>query len=145
VRLRLWLLMSFVALAALCMTGYRIWYLSQTYLMKAQHYQQRESMYRASYENELLNIRVLTRDAELSRERAKKETRHSPPGSILGGTIEGHPHWIKVCEEAISQHSISAQADRTRLDYSVAMRRKYEYAARYPWVSVEPDPAEPRL
>jgi hypothetical protein len=29
------------------------------------------------------------------------------------------------------------------IDFQVRMRRKYELAARYPWLPVEPDPPEP--
>ena len=32
---------------------------------------------------------------------------------------------------------------RNRADHHAALRRKYERAARYPWMSVEPDPPEP--
>jgi hypothetical protein len=32
---------------------------------------------------------------------------------------------------------------RAVADYEAALRRKYERAARYPWLRVEPDPLEP--
>jgi hypothetical protein len=31
-----------------------------------------------------------------------------------------------------------------KIEYILLMRRKYTYAARYPWLPVEPDPPEPR-
>ena len=34
-------------------------------------------------------------------------------------------------------------SEQRRADYHGAMRRKYERAARYPWLPVEPDPPEP--
>ena len=33
---------------------------------------------------------------------------------------------------------------RPRADYHGTMRRKYERAARYPWLAVAPDPPEPQ-
>jgi len=115
-RFRPWQMMSIIALSALCITGYRLWSLSRACFMKAQSYQRSETLYRATYENELLNLRELTKDAILSRERAKNGTRHSPPGSIFGGTVEGDLRWANICEGLAAQHSISARADRTRLD-----------------------------
>jgi hypothetical protein len=42
----------------------------------------------------------------------------------------------------------AAKADieryRTRADYHDALNRKYEYAARHPWLPVSSDPPEPR-
>jgi len=39
-----------------------------------------------------------------------------------------------------------AEADQhsRRMEYHTAMARKYEHAARYPWLPVAPDPAEPK-
>jgi hypothetical protein len=34
--------------------------------------------------------------------------------------------------------------EKRRADYHAALRRKYERAARYPWLPVEPDPPEPK-
>jgi hypothetical protein len=38
-----------------------------------------------------------------------------------------------------------AKHEGIRADYQAALKTKYERAARYPWLPVEPDPPEPEL
>jgi type II secretory pathway component PulJ len=38
-----------------------------------------------------------------------------------------------------------AKHEGTRADYQAALKTKYERAARFPWLPVEPDPPEPEL
>jgi hypothetical protein len=49
--------------------------------------------------------------------------------SAAPSVAEGYRHWVEVFRE--------------EADYHGMLRRKYERAARYPWLSVAPDPPRP--
>ena len=55
-------------------------------------------------------------------------------GSTSGMTIE---------ESMPQHHDYDRMMDRA--DHHASLARKYEHAARYPWLPVEPDPPEPTL
>ena len=76
-------------------------------------------------------------------------------GIVLGVTIERHNRFRKIAD--YHQGEIMKLARRLaafagssdhplipRLDSHESMRLKYEHAARYPWLPVEPDPPEPQ-
>lgn len=72
--------------------------------------------------------------------------------------------WSKRIEDATSRHAArngkltesgaediqAAAVARTedflapKIEYFARLKQKYEHAARYPWLSVEPDPPEPK-
>jgi hypothetical protein len=43
----------------------------------------------------------------------------------------------------LGYHDQDSPAVRTREEYLAGLVEKYRYAARYPWLPVEPDPPEP--
>ena len=47
--------------------------------------------------------------------------------------------WESLC----GQMALSLSRSPERAAYHASLRRKYEHAARYPWLPVEPDPPEP--
>ena len=144
---RVWIVFGLVAatvaVVALVIAGHHWRRLGRSYTLKAQGFRKWESVYRETYQNEMLNIHALVEDATSSREKAKSTAKHSPAGMRTGGTVEGFLSWASVCEASAAQHSLSARADRARLDYLEAMRKKYENAADHPWLPVSPDPPPP--
>lgn len=50
---------------------------------------------------------------------------------------------LELMEESVARRRRRIARHHGRLAYFLAMRAKYERAARYPWLSVEPDPPEP--
>jgi hypothetical protein len=71
----------------------------------------------------------LKRRSEEFRQRAAKHEWLSKPG---GGSMMGPPEvWMGELEVFQRYHD--------------GMRRKYEYAAWHPWLSIEPDPPPPRV
>jgi hypothetical protein len=74
-------------------------------------------------------------------------------GSALGITIERRERfrWIAVHHRAaVPQHIPGIMPlgmedkDWRLIEWHESMARKYEHAARYPWLPVAPDPPEPR-
>ena len=55
---------------------------------------------------------------------------------------EGSMGTVRFDERDALAEQLRASWQR-RADYHAAMRRKYERAAMYPWLAVEPDPPEP--
>ena len=73
----------------------------------------------------------------------------SRPGAIRGvaADLVHHRHRWDLggarFEETNELFDEMFASEQRRADYHGAMRRKYERAARYPWLPVEPDPPEP--
>ena len=63
--------------------------------------------------------------------RAQHHARMEAAFSSFGGTLSAHSKHIRA---SVSEN----------LGYHVAMARKYRHAARFPWLSVAPDPPEPQ-
>ena len=68
---------------------------------------------------------------------------------VLIGRLEqeerdGRPydHIERLRENLTRRQELTADEGR-RAEYHAALARKYRHAARYPWLPVEPDPAEP--
>jgi hypothetical protein len=46
-------------------------------------------------------------------------------------------------EENLANQNFAAKSCQKRSEYHAAMKRKYDRAARYPWLSVDPDAPQP--
>lgn len=56
---------------------------------------------------------------------------------------QSHPDELRLlCGSA--PRALSPERARSSIAYHESLRRKYEHAARYPWLGVEPDPPPPR-
>lgn len=51
--------------------------------------------------------------------------------------------WAVSFEKFAKEERASADHEGVKADYHACLREKYERAARYPWLPVEPDPPEP--
>ncbi len=93
--------------------------------------------------------RMRTRAAFHGREERQATEALSRPGAIRGvaADLVHHRHRWDLggarFEETNELFDEMFASEQRRADYHGAMRRKYERAARYPWLPVEPDPPEP--
>ena len=116
-------LMAFVSLCGIVMGGFieipRLRQLSHIYWVKSRRMAGREQMVRAGA--------AISRAAWVAQyqeaERVEREYTIGPPFSIA------KPYPPERCVKLIP--------------YYEALRRKYERAAAYPWLSIEPDPPPP--
>ncbi len=133
-------LMVAVALAGLVMGGgvwsYRMWRLSRYYSGLAQAYNTGENMYRQigamnfdlAQVDEKRSLQLWSPQFGAKLHKALREREEKP--------TERHGR------SAAGAHDVLAQPKRTA-DYFAAVARKYERAARFPWLPVEPDPPLP--
>ncbi len=130
-------LMLVVALAGLAMGGgiaaYRLWRLSSEYARKAQLYQASEANFRKLAAFYLEN-------AEHDGEAAAQVSAVETSDEKLIRELDQHADQSKLW--AARSRENAAECATMAVSYA-ALSRKYERAARYPWLTVDPDPPPP--
>lgn len=119
-RIRIWMLMALAAVSAVAMGGWRSTREFRRLKLLSEEYAQRASRH-AEYETVLKGIQT-TQEAGPRRD----DVSHDP-----AMTREGY------------YSPLTLSRIRDLLAYHTSLRQKYERAARYPWLPVEPDPPEP--
>jgi hypothetical protein len=134
-RFRIRTLMIAVSLCALAIETYRLKRLSDDYRAKADSAGVREGAYRQIYALEIKTV-------DWAAARIKDEE-PLPPG--------GPPELRKEIEAArlllhngYAEVEADAELDGKLASYYQQLRLKFERAARYPWLTVPPDPPEPK-
>lgn len=116
--------------------GRRLYNLSKSYrarAIRAEQDEQRSRTYVKEYAQDCEEWSKRVRDTQLE----IKEFAHRPEiVNLLLDTLKG--------EEDLERHSLEyTEQFATIADYFAALKRKYRRAARYPWLSVAPDPPFP--
>ena len=76
--------------------------------------------------------------------RKRAESSRSP--AVPDGPPDAVETWAELATQAKDQaawHTVRVAEATARVPYHTRMKRKWERAARYPWLPVEPDPAPP--
>jgi hypothetical protein len=76
--------------------------------------------------------------------RKRAESSRSP--AVPDGPPDAVETWTELATQAKDQaawHTVRVAEEAARVPYYTRMKRKWERAARYPWLPVEPDPAPP--
>jgi hypothetical protein len=82
-------------------------------------------------------------------EESENSTRCISVGAIIARMRNGcvppdvNPKAVEIPQARAAGPSADLEEYRKRLVYCRRMKQKYEHAARYPWLSVEPDPTPP--
>jgi hypothetical protein len=101
--------------------------LARHYASKSAEYEQAESTFQSHYADALANLEDLD------------ERRRAESDQHFALTVERREFHQKAAAEI---REYVAKLARKAAHYS-SLKRKYEHAARYPWLSVAPDPPEP--
>jgi hypothetical protein len=62
----------------------------------------------------------------------------------LGATGLPGPSSLEIVKAELSRQQRESDRLARSIDYYISLKRKYERAAIYPWLPVEPDPPEPK-
>ena len=141
VRLTVRWLMVAIAITALALGGIMMGRKRGEYLQRARVFGMIEEEARALVEelhSEKESAEILARF-----ERQAIEEHRTEPDPFLRPPIplaDLHPEKYEAQAKEAIRETVSAQR---MIEYASAMRRKYERAARYPWLPVAPDPPPP--
>ena len=103
---------------------------SRDYRRRAEFHARMESTYEEKWREAIARM-------EKSAKMVDKLERQLPPDFPLGSFRDTVERFVLEIRER-------AAANAQRGSYHAAMARKYRYAALHPWLTIEPDPPEPK-
>jgi hypothetical protein len=135
-RLRVWMLMALVAVAAVGMGGWELKKVSDAHARRAMRHAEREAIAREGQRYVEGQIRERQ---EREAENRKLSAQVSPEAMRAMELVNA-----KYRSRFEEVESSALAGFRRRADYHAALSRKYQRLARYPWLPVAPDLPEPK-
>jgi hypothetical protein len=126
-------LMIAVLVASLGFWSVKLWLLSRDYARRAKAYEAAETQYRSVRGLFLAVTSSYAQDAANSS--AMLASSEAP--------FLGSEELAKRSRDLAASLLANAREPERKMAYYGALKRKYQRAARYPWLSVAPDPPEP--
>jgi hypothetical protein len=130
------MLMALVAVAAVGMGASRLHRLSRAYQGRATAFEKQGRFWSARVESDAISL--ADAKAALARsERLRDEASDEIHRKFNDTFYLNDREWVRFCTEQVRR------AERQRA-FHAEMARKYDRAARYPFLSIAPDPPEPQ-